>query len=191
MIRLSRLLLLSLAAALLLCATACGPTNYVRLQYASEQTPARIQPNAPSVTVVELADARSVQDIGMRNDETPFIPVSSVTAWVSEALREELSRKGLNTRYATSADTVTPGDHIVTGTINKVWLHQKTMSDFEVALEVGLVVDDNPPVVYRAEQVHLDIPTSSVGERHMTEALRTLLKGAVEDITATIYNTAN
>ncbi len=168
----------------LLMLVGCGPTNYVRLHYASEHTPAHIQPNAPTVTVVELTDDRSEQDVGIRSDETPFIPVSSVTAWVSEALKEELSRQGLNTRYAKTAENRVPGDHVVTGAVQKVWVRQKNMSEYTVAMEMALTLDDNPPVNYRAEQEFLNIPTSSVTETQLTETLRTLLSGAVTDITA-------
>ncbi|MFV0347965.1 MAG: hypothetical protein ACK5JO_05210 [Halodesulfovibrio sp.] len=176
---------------LLLTLAACAPNNYVRLQYTSELSPAHIQPNAPSVTVVEFADERSKKDIGVRNDQTPFIPVSSVSAWMSDALREELSRKGLNTHYVKSADEVTPGEHVITGTVKKVWLKQNTMTAYSVSIEAAIAVDGGLPVTYRSEQERQDVPTDSVTEEHLSETLRTMLNGAVEDILSKIYNTAN
>ncbi|UZP69067.1 hypothetical protein N1030_08890 [Desulfovibrio mangrovi] len=186
----SRFILAALSV-LLLALAACGPTNYVRLRYTSELAPAHIQPNAPTVAIVEFADGRSKKDVGIRNDATPFIPVSSVTAWVSEALREELSRKGLNTRYVKSADEVAPGEHVITGTVKKVWLKQNTLTAYSVSIEAAIALDDAMPVTYRSEQERQDIPTGDVTEEHLSETLRTMLSSAVEDLLAKIYNTAN
>lgn len=190
MIRCFRFSLLAFFAFSVLALTACGPTNYVRLQYASEVAPAHMQPNAPTVTVIEFTDARSSKDVGVRKDDTPFLPVSSVTAWVSEAMKEELSRKGLNTRYVRTADDVVPGEHVITGTVQKVWLRQKNLSEYTVAVELAVAVDGNLPITYRSEQERQDIPTSDVTEKQLTEALRTLLINAVDDIMIKLQPTA-
>lgn len=186
----SRSVCLSLLALMLLTLTACGPTNYVRLHYASTVEPARVQPNAPAVTVVEFADGRTMKDVGLRRDETPFIPVSSVSAWVSEALEQELSRKGLQTRYVKNTMDAEPGEHVVTGTVLKVWLRQKTLTDYTVSIEAAISLNGNLPTTYRAEEERQVIPTSDTTEKQLTEALRSLLAGAVQDITAKVYNTA-
>lgn len=179
---------------LFLCLTACTPSNYVRLKYQSEHDIEQFAPNAPKVTIVQLADERSTKrktasEIGQRSDNSPFLSVSSVSEWITKALEQELSRRGVVTRFTRTPSEATGDTNILTGSVQEVWLKQRTGTEYGTKIVIKLKLNDNPATTYESNIIRQAIPFSDITEVTMTEALRTLLDNAVPKVVQQLKET--
>ena len=95
-----RFLLPALLLAALCAVSACGSSGTVRLLYRPADAPSIPASTAPSLSVVQLKDARNNSYIGVRHDSSPFIPNGAVPEWVTRSLAEAFTRQGLRVTHA-------------------------------------------------------------------------------------------
>ena len=131
---------LLLAVLFTLCA--CGPNSTVRLLYRPADAPQIPASTAPSIAVVQLKDARSNSYIGVRRDNTPFIPNGTVPDWVTKSLADELTRQGLRVTYAQTLETarVAQPQYILTGELQEVWIRENSSTDISANIKAFISV---------------------------------------------------
>ncbi|MCL2122555.1 MAG: hypothetical protein FWH34_00550 [Desulfovibrionaceae bacterium] len=131
---------LLLAALFALCA--CGPSSTVRLLYRPADAPQIPVSTAPSISVVQLKDARSNSYIGVRRDNTPFIPNGTVPDWVTKSLADELTRQGLRVTYALTLEAarVSQPQYILTGELQEVWIRESSSTDISASIKAFISV---------------------------------------------------
>ena len=131
---------LLLTAMFALCA--CGPGSTVRLLYRPADAPQIPPPTAPSISVVQLKDARSNSYIGVRRDNSPFIPNGAVPEWVSKSLADELTRLGLRVTYAQNLETarVSQPQYILTGELQEVWIRENSRTEITATVKALISV---------------------------------------------------
>jgi len=166
----------------------CIPKDSVNLSYHPVTPSVLPSPSAPRVTVVLFEDKRGKQEIGVRQNQTPFTTSASVTQWVSRALADELSRMGpqvsfaLNTQMAQSAAP----DYIITGSVEDVWLKESSPATYSATVSIRFSMADRSGVVYAerlsATQEKTGLPNSSIAVEVLTEALREVLGVAASKI---------
>lgn len=169
--------------ALLLCivcalaAAACASST-VRLVHSSPAEATIPAAGAPEVAVVTFADNRSSPPVGRRSDGSDFMPGSSVADWVTHALATELSRTGVIVTVAGSeAEALAAGArHIVTGSIDTVWLAEKSATEYDARLNGALSLKSRERTLFtRSFSSALSrrvVPVSSVPQEMLSEALQ-------------------
>ena len=123
---------------LALLAATCGPSSTVRLLYRPADATLIPSPTAPSISVVQFKDARSNSYIGVRRDNSPFIPNGSAPEWVSRSLADELNRQGLRVTYAQNLETARAAQpqYILTGELQEVWIRESSSTDISANSKV-------------------------------------------------------
>ena len=191
----SRLLSLTLCAVAICAALAVSgcAQNSVRLLY-NPATPAAVPSvTAPRVTVVLFEDQRGRVDIGVRKDGTPFQPGSNVAEWVSYSLADELTRQGAQVSIATSMQQAQAGkpDYIVGGAIERVWLTEKNISNYEavIRIQVRLYSQKQAAVTknFGAQQDKTGVPGARLAEDTLASTLNDVLSGASSSITTLMH----
>ena len=170
--------LLVLLSALLL--PGCAQ-NTVRLVYAPSADTALPQAGAPSVTVVTFADKRGSPPIGRRSNGSDFMPSSSVSDWVTHSLATELAQLGLNVTMADSESQALASNakFMVTGSIDELWLTEKSSTDYDARMRGTIKVKDvQKPLLTRSFSSALArrvVPLSSVPQEMLSETLREMV----------------
>ena len=129
-------------AAVLLTLNACAPSSTVRLLHRPADAPQIPAPTAPSISVVQLKDARSNSYIGVRSDNTPFIPNGTVPDWVTQSLADALTRQGLRVTYAQNLETARASQpqYIVTGELQELWIRESSRTDISASVKAFISV---------------------------------------------------
>ena len=190
-----RLLSLALCAVLICVAVAVSgcAQNSVRLLYNPATPTAVPSVTAPRVTVVLFEDQRGRVDIGVRKDGTPFQPGSNVAEWVSYSLADELTRQGAQVSIATSMQQAQAGkpDYIVGGAIERVWLTEKNISNYEavIRIQVRLYSQKQAAVTknFGAQQDKTGVPGARLAEDTLASTLNDVLSGASSSITTLMH----
>ncbi len=155
--------------------------NTVPLVYSSPAENTLPIAGAPSVCVVAFTDQRFSPPIGQRSDGTDFMPQSDVSAWFTQALGTEIAREGIVvTRAASEAEAKSShADYIVTGTVDEVWLTEKSSTEYETRLRSTLVIKSGQKNLFsRSFSSSLSrrvVPGSSVPKELLTESLSDLV----------------
>jgi len=128
----------ALLLAVLFALSACSPSSTVRLLRSTDvpQIPA---PTAPNIAVVQLKDARPNSYIGVRRDNTPFIPNDAVPEWVARSLADALARQGLRVTYAQTLEAARAGgqpQYVVQGELQELWLRENSSTDMSASVKV-------------------------------------------------------
>ena len=192
-----RFRLLSLAlCAVLTCAalTVSGcAQNSVRLLYNPAAPAAVPSVTAPRVTVVLFEDQRGRADIGVRKDGTPFQPGSNVAEWVSYSLADELTRQGAQVSIATSMQQAQAGkpDYIVGGAIERVWLTEKNISNYEAAIRIQIRLYSQKQAAvtknFGAQQDKTGVPGARLAEDTLASTLNDVLSGSASSVMALMH----
>ena len=126
----------------LLVLNACGPSSTVRLLYRPADAPQIPASTAPSISVVQLKDARPNSYIGIRRDNTPFIPNGTVPDWATRSLADELTRQGLRVTYAQTLEAARIGQpqYILTGELQEVWIREHSSTDISASIKAFISV---------------------------------------------------
>lgn len=162
--------------------TACGPSNYVRLRYDPVKNPEIITQQSPVITIIQFTDQRKKDDVGVRSDNTPFIPVDTVSVWISRALQKELTYRGYTTKYVLSPEGTHGTPHQITGEILHVWLKETCQTEYTVRIELLCSVDGEPPATFTAELTRQDFPLDTIAQDTLTEGLREILSSLLDHI---------
>ena len=175
---------LLLAALFALCA--CGPSSTVRLLYRPADAPQIPASTAPSIAVVQLKDARSNSYIGVRHDNTPFIPNGTVPEWVSKSLAEELVRQGLRVTYAQNLEAARASQpqYILMGELQEVWIRESSRTDISASIRTLISVTG-----HRGKLVNEGV-TSSLSKQGLpgSSAAENLLYNAVQELVHSVAN---
>ncbi len=172
--------------------TGCMAQNNVRLLYNTGGTSALPVATAPRVTVVVFEDHRGRIDIGTRKDGSPFQPGSSVAEWVSQSLADELARQGAQVSIASSMAQAQAGqpDYIVGGTVDRVWLTEKSMSNYEavIRIQTRLYSQKQATVTknFASQQDKTGIPGAKLAEETLAGTLGDVLSSAAMSIMSTM-----
>ena len=171
-----RFLLTALLLAALFALGACSPSSTVRLLYRpadASQIPAS---TAPSIAVVQLKDVRNNSYIGVRRDNTPFIPNDAAPEWVTRSLADALTRQGMRVTYAQTLETARAGQpqYILTGELQELWIREHSSTDMSASVKTFISVTGHKGKLFN-EGV-----TSSLNKQGLPA------KSAAEDL---LYNT--
>ena len=128
--------------AVLFALSACSPSSTVRLLHRPADAPQIPAPTAPSISVVQLKDARSNSYIGVRRDNSPFIPNDAVPEWLSRSLADALARQGLRVTYAPTLEAARAGQpqYIVTGELQELWIRENSNTDMSASVKAHISV---------------------------------------------------
>ena len=137
-----RFFLPALALIALFALSACGSSSTIRLLYRPADAPSIPAPTAPSLSVVQLKDARNNSYIGVRHDNSPFIPNGTVPEWVTRSLAEAFTRQGLRVTHAENLETARSSQpqYILTGELQEVWVRESSRTDITASVKVFISV---------------------------------------------------
>jgi uncharacterized lipoprotein YajG len=122
--------------------SACGSGSTVRLLYRPADAPNIPASTAPSLSVVQLKDARTNSYIGARHDNSPFIPNGAVPEWATRSLAEALTRQGLRVTHAQhlEAARISQPEYILTGELQEVWIRESSRTDISASVKAFISV---------------------------------------------------
>ena len=126
-----------------LCAlSACSPGSTVRLLHRPADTPQIPASTAPSIAVVQLKDGRTNSYIGVRRDNSPFIPNDAVSEWVTRSLADALGRQGLRVTYAQTLEAARASQpqYILQGELQELWIREHSSTDMSASVKTFLSV---------------------------------------------------
>ena len=137
-----RFCLPSLLLIALFAMSACGSSSTVRLLYRPADAPNIPASTAPSLSVVQLKDARTNSYIGVRHDNSPFIPNGAVSEWVTRSLAEAFTRQGLRVTHAQNLEAARASqpDYILTGELQELWIRESARTDISANVKAFVSV---------------------------------------------------
>jgi len=137
-----RFLLPTLLLAALFALGACSPSSTVRLLHRPADASQIPAPTAPSISVVQFKDARPNSYIGVRRDNTPFIPNDAAPEWVTRSLADAFARQGLRVTYAQTLEAARAGQphYIVTGELQELWIRENSSTDMSASVKAFIAV---------------------------------------------------
>jgi uncharacterized lipoprotein YajG len=175
---------LLLVALFILCA--CGPGSTVRLLHRPSDAPRIPASTAPSIAVVQLKDARSNSYIGVRHDNTPFIPNGTVSEWVTQSLAEGRTRQGRRVAYAQHLDVARASQpqYILTGELQELWIRESSRTDISASVKAFISVTG-----HRGKLVNEGM-TSSLSRQGVlgSAAAEELLFNTVQELVQSVAN---
>lgn len=161
----------------------CAGKGAVDLKY--ETTGINLEPCPGSIAVVELADKRPQTAIGKTRDGKAFYAKSSVTAWVSRALHDELAGGGCKVEYHQKPydfDT----DFILTGNLEEIFVTQKSYSDYAASVKLRIMVTSGGKRVFNQTFAstfgRTTVPTSGVRTQVLAELLQGMMRELVPEL---------
>jgi predicted small lipoprotein YifL len=121
---------------------ACGPSGTVRLLYRPADATLIPPPTAAGISVVQFKDSRPNSYIGVRRDNSPFVPNGTVAEWVSRSLADELNRQGLRVTYAQNLETARASQpqYILTGELQELWIRESSGTDISASVKAFISV---------------------------------------------------
>ena len=124
--------------------SACGPSSTVRLLHRPADASQILASTAPSVSVVQLKDVRTQSYIGVRRDNTPFIPNDAVAEWVTRSLADALARQGLRVTYAQTLEAArasqSPPQYILMGELQELWIQESSSTAISASVKAFISV---------------------------------------------------
>ena len=141
MMKLTRFFTLALFVSLTVFATGCGTGNSIQMTYLSSNLGGDYD-CTKSVTVREFTDNRTTDWLGEK-DDGHFSPSGlDVNEWVSQALFDELTEMGCTTNYH-DGDFRTTTHYTISGSVNKAWVKEINIAEYEADFEISIVIYDN------------------------------------------------
>ena len=156
---------------------ACGPSNTVRLlQRPSDALQSIPASTAPSIAVVLLKDVRPNQHIGVKRDNSPFIPGGSPSEWVTRSLADAFVRQGMRATYAKDIEEAraSQSQYTLTGELHEVWIAESSKTELSASVKAFISVSGQKGRVLNENL------TSSLSKQNL------LTGSAAEDL---LYNT--
>ena len=163
--------------------TGCAGKGAIDLRY--KTTGINLEPCPGSIAVVELVDKRPQTAIGKTKDDKAFYAKSSVTAWVSRALHDELAEGGCKVEYHQKPydfDT----DFILTGDLEEIFVTQKSYSDYAASVKLRIVVTSGGKRVFNqtfsSRLGKTAFPSSGVRTQVLAELLQGMMRELVPEL---------
>jgi uncharacterized lipoprotein YajG len=137
-----RFFLPALLLAALFALSACGPGSTVRLLHRPADALQIPASTAPSLAIVQLKDARANSYIGVRRDNSPFIPNGAVPEWMTRSLADAFTRQGLRVTYAQNLEAARASqpNYILTGELQEVWIRENSGTDISASVKAFIAV---------------------------------------------------
>ena len=131
-----------LLLAVLFALNSCAPGSTVRLLHRPADAPQIPASTAPSISVVQLKDVRTNSYIGVRRDNTPFIPNGAVPEWVTRSLADALTRQGLRVTYAQNLEEARASQpqYILTGELQELWIRESSSTEISASVKALIAV---------------------------------------------------
>jgi len=163
----------------------------VRLLYNSQTAAAPSNTAAPRIAVVHFEDARVRPDLGVRKDGSSFETVSSVSEWVTQSLADELSRRGFLVSVAFDAEQAAAGhpDRIIVGTVDEVWLKEKSINSYEAVIRVQARIEGNSEPAQTRKFISSQEKSGIPGVRLAEETLSTTLSDVLDNFCRSVSDT--
>ena len=165
---------------------ACAPSSTVRLLYRpgdASQIPAS---TASSISVVQLKDVRTNSYIGVRRDNTPFIPNGAVPEWVTRSLADALTRQGLRVTYAQNLEEAraSHSQYILTGELQELWIRESSSTEMSASVKTLISVAG-----HKGRLVNEGV-SSSLSKQALpsSAAAEELLYNTVQELVQTVAN---
>jgi uncharacterized lipoprotein YajG len=138
-----RFFLPALLLTVLFALSACGSSSTIRLLYRPADAPSIPASTAPSLSVVQLKDTRTNAYIGVRHDNSPFIPNGAVPEWVTRSLAEAFTRQGLRVTHADNLETarISQPQYILMGELQEVWIRESSRTDITASVKAFISVN--------------------------------------------------
>lgn len=138
----------------------------------------------PAVIIEEFQSAMPQQSVGENSDGEPYTATSSPTAWVSEALADELVRLGVRASYS---PYTTASSYVIKGSLDKLWIEQTGTAQYKVKVAITIQLPENKNGVtfkksYNAEQSAVIVPTDANLSELAESTLRDLLVPVAQEI---------
>ena len=186
--KLARLTLALVAIVSLAALTGCAG-QHVELKYNPVGSSMSAVPGLPTVMVSEFQNNTGQQYIGADSDGEPFEGTSSPTAWVSEAIADELVRSGVRARYTPYSSYTS--EYTIKGTLDQLWLEQTGPGQYKARIAITIEFPQNADraVVkrsYNSEQSSFMLPSDSNVSELMESVLRDVATRAANEIKTTI-----
>ena len=168
--------------------TGCFAKQDVRLLYNTQALEAAPSATAPRIVVEQFDDTRNTPHIGVRKDGTAFDTSSSVAGWATQAMADELARRGAQVSVALSMAQaqLNQPQYIVGGTVERAWLTEKGMTSYqaEIRVQTRLISKGQSPVTrtFTAQQEKTGLPGMKLAEDTLSGALADALSGAASAI---------
>lgn len=175
--------LVLLFCAVLLTITGCA-SSQVRLRYVpAEELPAVTFMQHEQIGLVQLADARPTQILGIDKGKE-LTAVSNVAAWVTRGLEKELIRQGATVNYVLGAQQIANLPTRVTGSIDKLQVTPLSVGEYRGELTLTIAINDDLPTTYKATVVKQGVPYTNIIEPLLAELLQEAIAPAVPTILA-------
>jgi len=131
-----------LLPAVLFALCACAPGSTVRLLNRPAEAPQIPSAAAPGIAVVQLKDARPDPYIGVRRDNTPFVPGGAPHEWVTRSLADALARQGLRVTYAENIEAARASQpqYILTGELQEMWIREVSRTEMAVSVKTFISI---------------------------------------------------
>ncbi len=167
---------------------ACGPSSTVRLLYRPADATLIPASTAPGIAVVQFKDARTNSYIGVRRDNSPFVPNGMVPEWVSRSLADELNRQGLRVTYAQSLEAARASQpqYILTGELQEVWIRESSTTDISATIKAFISVTGHKGKIVNegmsSSQSKQGLPGGAVAEELLYNTVQELAQTAATKI---------
>ena len=159
--------------------TGCAKRTTIDLQFAP--TGINLEPCPGTIAVVEVADKRTRSAIGVTNDGTEFFSRTSVAAWVSRALADELTAGGCDVQLhqrMMAFDT----DFVVTGDLEDVFVTQRSLTDYSATMRLRIVATSGGSNVFEKTFTSTFGQTSAPSPGVNVRVLSRLLQGMMREL---------
>lgn len=181
--------IISLAAVILLAALAGCAGQQVELKYNPVGPSMSASTGLPTVMISEFQNNTGQQHIGADSDGEPFEGASSPTAWISEAVADELVRIGVRASYTPYSSYTS--EYTIKGTVDQLWLEQTGPGQYKARIAITIEFPQNAEraVVkksYNSEQSSFMLPSDSNVSELMESVLRDVATRAAEEIKANL-----
>lgn len=139
-------------------------------------------PGLPSVMIAEFQNAGQA-DIGVNSNGDPFQPKSSTTAWVSEAVANELVRLGVRASYSPYSSS----EYTIKGTLDRLWLEETGPGQYKASIAITIEFPQNADrqIIkrsYNAEESSFMLPSDSNISGLLESVLRDVATRAANEI---------
>jgi len=161
---------------------ACGPGATVRLLHRPADAPQIPASTAPSISVTQLKDTRPSPYIGMRRDDTPFVPNGSPAEWVTKSLADALARQGMRVTYAKDIEEAraSQSQYTLTGELQEAWIREVSRTELSASVKTLITIAGPKGTLLNegatASQSKQGVPSGSAAEELLYNTLQDLVQ---------------
>jgi len=162
--------------------SACSPSSTVQLLHRPVDAPQIPASTAPSISVVQLKDVRPNSTIGVRRDNTSFIPSDSAPEWVTRSLADAFTRLGMRVTYAHSLEAARASQpqYILTGELRELWIRESSITEMSASVQAFISVTGQSGRLVneslRSSLSRQGVPSSSAAEELLYNTVQELVQ---------------